>query len=153
MREEEVPCLADFLYDAIYQPVGADFLPRDVVWRPELAAYIEEFGRPGDFCLTPEAGGYLLGAVWTRIFTGEQKGYGTVDAFTPELAASVKKEVRRQGIGGRLIKAMLTLLKGQGYEKVSLSVHPENEAIRLYERLGFQTDLIQDGDCRMVKWL
>ena len=56
MREEEVPCLADFLYDAIYQPAGADLLPRDVVWRPELAAYIKEFGRPGDFCLTAEAG-------------------------------------------------------------------------------------------------
>lgn len=150
IRREEYPLLDDFLYDAIYLPEGAAPPPREIIKQPELAVYVEDFGRRDDLCLAAEADGRILGAVWTRILAGEIKGYGNIDAVTPEFAISVKKEFRRQGIGGRLMEQMISLLKKQGYEKASLSVDKDNYAYRMYGKLGFQVVKERDHDYLMV---
>lgn len=149
IKEEEYPLLEAFLYDAIFQQEGAKPLPREVIRQPELAVYVQDFGKPDDRCLVAESRGKVLGAVWTRIFSGEVKGYGNMDASTPELAVSVKKEFRHQGIGRRLMQEMIGVLKNSGYGKVSLSVNKENPAYRLYESLGFQTAEEQGEDVLM----
>lgn len=138
MRREQYPLLEDFFYDAIFQPEESEPLPRDVIQQPELAVYIRDFGKQDDMCLVAESEGKVLGAVWTRILAGEIKGYGYIDESTPEVAISVKKEFRRQGIGKKLMQEMLIVLKSQGYERVSLSVDKENYACRMYEALGFR---------------
>ncbi|HAZ05261.1 MAG TPA: GNAT family N-acetyltransferase, partial [Acetobacterium sp.] len=50
----EIPLLADFLYEAIFQPDEQNRLPRVVIEQPELQVYIENFGRPDDHCLVAE---------------------------------------------------------------------------------------------------
>lgn len=137
IRPEEYPLLKDFLYDAIFVPEGAPIPPREIINRPELAVYIENFGQPDDLCLMAESCGHIVGAVWTRILDGEIKGYGNIDSCTPEFAISVKKEFRRQGIGRKLMEEMIALLKSHGYKKVSLSVNKENYASEMYRKLGF----------------
>ena len=137
MKPEEYPMLGDFLYDAIYIPEG-EAPPREIICQPELAVYIENFGRPDDWCLVAESEGHILGAVWTRILAGAVKGYGNIDESTPEFAISVSKKFRRQGIGSRLMKEMTRLLREKGNIKVSLSVNKENYAYRMYQKLGFE---------------
>lgn len=150
IKTAEYPLLQEFLYDAIFLPEGAEPVPKEVIWQPELAVYIRDFGKPDDCCLVAESDGNVLGAVWTRILTGEVKGYGNIDDFTPELAISVKKEFRHQGIGKKLMQEMINLLKNRGYKRVSLSVNKKNNAYRLYEKLAFYTVEGNDEDILMI---
>lgn len=153
MRRAEYPLLREFLYLAIYQPAGERPLPAGVVDGPALRAYIESFGKQDDHCLVADVGGAPVGAVWARVFRGEARGYGTIDADTPELSISLHAQYRGQGMGAALMRAMLALLKEQGYARASLSVQRQNPAARLYARLGFTLVSDTDGDCVMVREL
>ena len=150
IRSEEYLLLEDFLYDAIYIPEGMETPSREVIRQPELAVYIEDFGQPDDWCLVAESAGFLLGAIWCRVLSGEKRGYGNINEDTPELAISVKKEFRHQGIGKQLMREMLDLLRKKGYGGVSLSVSRENFAFEMYKSLGFQTLKEQGAEVLML---
>jgi len=136
LSAEERPLLKDFLYEAIFIPEGVEAPPRDIVERPELRIYYDDFGAgPADHCLVAEADGRVVGAVWTRIM----HDYGYVDDETPSFAISLYKEYRGKGIGTALMRRMLGLLKEQGYKKVSLAVQKANYAVRMYKHVGFET--------------
>ncbi len=85
-----------------------------------------------------------MGAIWTRLFPETRKGYGYVDAQTPEVSMSVKTTLRQRGIGTWLLTAMLERMRQKGYEQVSLSVDEANYAFRMYEKAGFVT-VASDG--------
>ena len=72
----------------------------------------------GDICFVAEAGGVVVGAVWSRTFDG----YGHLDNKTPVLAISLDKDYRGMGIGTQLLFRMIEELAVRGYERVSLSV-------------------------------
>ena len=63
--------------------------------------------------------------------------YGHVDDSIPSFAISLYKGFRGQGIGTALMEEMLALLRENGYKKASLSVQKENDAYRLYLKVGF----------------
>lgn len=67
--------------------------------RPELACYVEGWGRYGDDAVlaVDEPTGADLGAAWLRLWPGPETGYGFVDRATPELAIAVKVEHRVSG--------------------------------------------------------
>jgi len=150
LKQEEYSLLEDFLYDAIFVPVGEEALPRSVLLEPSIQNYYQDFGRAHDYCLVAEQEGKLLGAVWARVLSGPVKGYGYVDDHTPELAISVQNEFRGKGIGTALLRAMLDLLQRAGYGQTSLSVQKENPAADLYKRLGFTTLEEKDEDYLML---
>ena len=136
LRKNETELLKDFLYEAIFIPEGVKAPDKDIVERPELRVYTDDFGsRRGDHCLAAELGGRIVGAVWTRIMDD----YGHVDDDTPSFAISLYKEYRGQGIGSRLMAKMLELLKRHGYRKASLAVQKANYAVSMYEKAGFRT--------------
>ena len=109
---------------------------REIIKHPELRIYYEGFGSsPSDHCLFAENSGHVVGAVWTRIMDD----YGHVDDETPSFAISLYKEYRGLGIGTKLMKQMLTILKEQGYRKASLAVQKENYAVKMYKNIGFET--------------
>ena len=135
MSPAEYPLLEDFLYEAIYLPEGTAPPPRSILNEESLRVYIREFGsRPGDVCLTAEAGGQAVGAVWARIMDD----YGHVDDETPSLAISLYPACRGRGIGTDLLERMLARLRQDGYKQVSLSVQKANRAARLYRRMGLE---------------
>ena len=150
LKQEEYSLLEDFLYDAIFVPVGEEVLPRSVLLEPSIQNYYQDFGRAHDYCLVAEQEGKLLGAVWARVLSGPVKGYGYVDEHTPELAISVQNEFRGKGIGTALLRAMLDVLQRAGYGQTSLSVQKENPAADLYKRLGFTTLEEKDEDYLML---
>lgn len=138
MRQNEIPLLRDFLYEAIFQRDEQNLLPRDIVDQPEIRVFIDDFGKPDDHCLIAEMDGKPAGAVWCRILGGEVKGFGHVDDETPEFAISLYKEYRGMGIGAAMMRAMLELLREKGYRQTSLAVQKDNYAVGIYEQVGFR---------------
>ncbi len=134
IRPSEYGVLETFLYEAIFVPKGTKPPDRSIIHRPELSLYIRDFGQRDDHALVAEVDGRIVGAVWARIM----EDYGHVDDNTPSLAISLLKSYRGMGIGKALMKGMLALLKEKGYAKASLAVQQANDAVRLYQRVGFQ---------------
>ena len=147
---EESHWLKAFLYEAVFVPEGAPPPPKSVVEEPGVRVYIEDWGRPGDLCLAALSGGQMAGAAWARVFSGDARGYGFIDAHTPEIAVSLFKPYRAKGIGTVLMRALMKELRAAGYVRASLSVHRDNPARRLYKRLGFCTLAHKDHDELMV---
>lgn len=136
LRDNEKELLKDFLYEAIFIPEGMKAPDKDIIKEPELRIYYEDFGSSSaDNCLVAEEEGKVIGAVWTRIMND----YGHVDDNTPSFAISLYKEYRGLGIGTQLMKEMLKLLKEKGYERASLAVQKANYAVKMYEKVGFET--------------
>lgn len=134
----DIPQMAEFLYHAIFQPPGAEPLPREVIFQPDVHVYIDKFdpaANPGDCGTVIEMGGKTVGMAWARIIPG----YGHIDDDTPELAVSVLLEYRGQGLGTKLMEGLFDLLRDRGYTRTSLSVQTQNPACRFYRRLGYET--------------
>ncbi len=68
----------------------------EVLSKPELARYLEGWGRQGDTAVLAVDldGGRRLGAAWYRLMTSEEPGYGYVDDSTPEIALAVVPDHR-----------------------------------------------------------
>lgn len=147
LRADEKDLLRDFLYEAIFIPEGVTPPERGIIDRPELKLYYDWFGTGrADNCIVAEDNGKVIGAVWTRIMND----YGHVADDTPSFAISLYKEYRGQGIGTKLMKEMLELLKSQGYKRASLAVQKANYAVRMYENVGFKTVYENDEEFIMV---
>lgn len=135
LRDDEKDLLTTFLYEAIFVPEGAAPPPREIIEKPELRVYTDDFGsRKGDNGLVAVIDHQVVGAVWTRIMDD----YGHVDDETPSFAIALYPAYRGQGIGTALMKAMLALLKNQGYRQGSLAVQKANDAVKLYRDVGFE---------------
>lgn len=137
INNSEISQLGNFLYEAIYITEGQEKTERELINQPELMRYIKDFGQTNDICLVAELDGYLVGAIWTRIFKGTEHGYGHVDSNTPELSMSVLPKYQQKGIGTKLLREMIDRLINCNYKQVSLSVDKHNNALRLYQRFGF----------------
>ncbi len=147
LRDGETDLLKDFLYEAIFIPEGVEPPAREIIEQPELKLYFEDFGTGrADHCIVADDGGRVIGAVWTRIVND----YGHVDDDTPSFAISMYKEYRGQGIGTRVMREMLALLKEKGYKQASLAVQKANYAFRMYEKVGFKTVDENDEEYIMV---
>ena len=141
--------LWDILYYAIHVEPGAEPPPRTIVTQPELAHYVEAFGtRTGDVGFIAEEDGQPIGAAWVRLI----HGYGFVDAETPELTIALLPSFQGRGLGTQLLESLFEAIKPD-FEHVSLSVTWTNLARRLYERLGFETLILEDGTATMRKHL
>ncbi|MDE5582924.1 MAG: GNAT family N-acetyltransferase [Ruminococcus sp.] len=146
IKYDEYRILDNFLYEAIFIPEGIQSPPKSIIEQPELQVYVENFGKKDDYCLVAEINNKIVGAVWVRIMDD----YGHIYNNTPSLAISLYKEFRRRGIGTALLESMLSLLKSENYEKVSLSVQKANYAYRMYLKMGFEVVDENDEEYIMV---
>ena len=127
---QDVPFLRDMLRHAYYARWGTD---ADV----PLERYVAGWGRRGDNGLLAIEQFQPVGAAWYRLFATDEPGYGFVDEETPELTIAVVPSCRGRGLGEELLSELLAQARGEGYPRVSLSVEPDNPALRLYEQHGF----------------
>jgi ribosomal protein S18 acetylase RimI-like enzyme len=119
-------------------------------WRDESAAadawpdedvprrYVAGFGRPGDAGVIAEAGGEPAGAAWYRLLPASDAGYGYVADDVPELTIAVAAGHRGRGVAAELLERLKATAAAEGFRALSLSVEPDNPALRLYERAGFE---------------
>ena len=135
IKETEYSLLKDFLYEAIFVPEGVEPPPKSIVNAPELQVYIENFGTlVHDKALVAEIDDKVIGAVWVRIMND----YGHIDNETPSFAIALNKEYRGLGIGTKMMKKMLEVLKACGYKRASLAVQKANYAVKMYRGVGFE---------------
>jgi ribosomal protein S18 acetylase RimI-like enzyme len=127
---QDLPFLRDMLRHAYYARWGNE---ADV----PLERYVAGWGRPGDTALVAIDEFQPVGAAWYRTFGADEPGYGFVDEETPELTIAVVPSRRGKGLGHELLDELLDEAGREGYEQLSLSVEPDNPAIRLYEQHGF----------------
>lgn len=149
--KSEISELDKFLYEAIFIAEGQVKPDRNIIRLPELSIYTKDFGKEDDICFVAELHGKLIGAIWTRIFTETEHGFGYVDSKTPELSMSVLRDYRQKGIGTLLLKTMIDKLVQCNYKKVSLSVDKINHAINMYRRFGFKTLVSEENSVTMIK--
>jgi ribosomal protein S18 acetylase RimI-like enzyme len=139
-RREDERFLSEMLYEAAtWRPGPHRFSANEVLSLPEIAVYISGWGRPGDEGLIAEAEtGEPVGAAWYRLFSEAAHGFGFVNAETPELTIAVRQDLRARGIGGALLKELIASARKAGLAALSLSVEPDNPALRLYGRAAFR---------------
>lgn len=130
------PFLWEMLYQAIYVPTGQPAPSRDIIQQPELARYVEGWGKPDDrgFLALNARTNQPIGAIWLRLLTIEAPGYGYIDDNSPELAMAVLPGDRGQGVGTQLLAC---LIDSRPNESLCLSVTENNPVVRLYGRFGF----------------
>jgi ribosomal protein S18 acetylase RimI-like enzyme len=133
IEHRDYPLLEEFLYQAIFVPEGIEPPAREIIYRPEIFVYIDDFGAKDDRGVVAEVGGQVVGAAWTRIVPA----FGHIDDTIPELAISVLPEWRGRGIGSRMMERLFEMLAESGYRHTSLSVQKDNPAVIFYRRLGY----------------
>ncbi len=138
-QRDDVQLLRALLLEAAFwRPNVARPPAGQALANPELARYVEGFGRSGDFGLIAEEAAEPLGAAWWRHFQAGAPGYGFVDEAIPELTAAVLPGHRGRGIGTALLEALDREARRRGINRLSLSVERDNPAVALYQRLGFR---------------
>ena len=151
LQESEKSILNELQYEAIFIPEGIEPPPFEIIEQPEIAVYINDFGKKkDDYCLVAEIDGKIVGGVWVRILSGEIKGFGNIDDETPEFAISLFKEYRNQGIGTKLMLEMIDYLKNKGYKQCSLAVQKANYAVKMYKNVGFEIVKEKEEEYLMV---
>jgi len=149
---QDMPFLWEMLYEAAFWKVDGERPPMaEVFTRPELAKLLQGWGRKGDTAIIAELNNKkLIGAAWYRFWTEDNCSYGFVDADIPEIGIGVLYDYRGKGIGTRLLKELLQKAGTDGIIKLSLSVDPENYALKLYKQFGFQPVGINGTSLTMV---
>ena len=127
----DLEVLWDFLAMAAHEP---DAEAAQAI--PSVAKYLAGWQRPGDFGFIAEQNGKIIGAAWARRFAAEELKVPYGDEEAPKVSVGVKPNARGQGVGGKLMRALIGEATRRGLG-LCLSVRSENPARRLYERLGF----------------
>ncbi|MGE7602516.1 N-acetyltransferase family protein [Peribacillus sp. NPDC097675] len=99
----------------------------------KIEQLIEPLLEKGNYYLIAIENDKLMG--WILIGTNKDQFTDKTNGFIYELF--VLKEFRGKGISKMLMRAGIDYLKQDGYSEVRLSAFAGNQAIKLYEKLGF----------------
>jgi ribosomal protein S18 acetylase RimI-like enzyme len=132
--------LADMLCEAVAWRTGEAEAVRSHLGEPQLARYLDGWGRPGDRGVVAiDESDRRAGAAWYRLFAHDDRGYGFVDDQTPEITLAVEPSARGKGLGEALMHALVAAARQEGRRALSLSVEEENvHAVAIYTKLGFR---------------
>ena len=130
--------LWQMLFYAAHMHKEAGKTVADAKQNPDLAKYVTNWGRSGDlgFVAVQNDSHAPLGAVWVRLYVGDNKAYSQTTDDTPELAIAVLPEEHGRGIGTHLLQQLLTAARPH-YPAIALNVRADNPALQLYQRFGF----------------
>ena len=136
LGREDQQHLWHWLHIALWDPPPAGLRPREVLEAPQVRIYAEDWDKPGDIGVVGELDGRPVGACWLRLLP-VGVGLASVDERTPQLGIAVVPVFQGRGFGRAFMRAALRAAQEHGYHQVSLTVHPLNPSIRLYESCGF----------------
>ncbi|MES9685222.1 GNAT family N-acetyltransferase [Bacillus sp. AFS001701] len=133
-KDSEYKMILSLSPQALFDGTLGELKPTD----EKIKQLIEPLLQKGSYYLIASEADILLG--WILIGTSKdqltEKKYG----FIYELF--VLDEYRGNGISKRLIESGIEHLKQDGYSEVRLSVYAGNQAIKLYEIMGFKNRTI-----------
>jgi ribosomal protein S18 acetylase RimI-like enzyme len=110
-------------------------------WPREYGAYLRTLMTRDDALAViakdgPQIIGYAIGRITTLpSFEHRFRGY-IHDVY-------VRETYRRQGVGRRMVEAILDWLRSRGVTIVELTVAANNDATAFWERMGFETYMYQ----------
>lgn len=125
-----------WLHLALWDPPPAPLRPVEVLQAPQIRIFAEDWGRPSDIGVVAIVDGVEAGGCWMRVIE-EGLGSAYIDDEAPQLGLALEAPFRGRGHGEALLRTALDLAWRAGRSRVSLTVHPQNPAIALYERCGF----------------
>jgi GNAT superfamily N-acetyltransferase len=136
--------LWQWLHIALWDPPPAPPRPVEVLENPQVRIDADAWGSEGDVGVVGELEGDAvpLGAYWMRRLPA-------VDARTPQLGIALLPAHQGKGHGRSLMLAALDAAPHHGYGQVSLTVHPRNPAIGMYERCGFVKNGVRNS-CHLM---
>lgn len=120
-RSEDVDEVLSILH-ACFGPTGLEDVDR-----VNLLGWHHQF--PGGMKVALE-NGRIVGFVFA--FNSHRVGWITLLCVIPEL--------RGRGIGTSLLRSAIEHLRGQGVEVIKLDVEPDNPALELYRKFGFEVE-------------
>jgi len=149
---EDLPLLEDMLVEAaLWNPRERRAGENEILSDPRIKRYVEGWGRSGDAAVVAVDGrGNAVGAAWYRLLPAAEPGYGFVAESVPEVSIAVRRPWRRRGVGSLLLAALLARARAEGFDALSLSVSPDNPAVSLYERFGFERAGEAEGSWTMT---
>jgi ribosomal protein S18 acetylase RimI-like enzyme len=148
-RDVDAVFMAQMLSAAAHWRDESAATMQDALAIPAFAHYLNGWPRTDDLGVIAE---HLVpvGAAWLRRFTAADPGFGYVDDDTPEMTIGVSPAHRGCGIGTAMLRELIAEAQSAGLSAISLSVEPDNQARRLYERHGFQRVAELDGALTML---
>lgn len=149
LAREDQAQLWNWLHVSLWDPPPAGLRPRAILEHPAVRIYAEEWGRATDLGRVAVVDGIDAGACWMRLMP-QGVGLASIDDATPQLGIALLPQFQRKGYGRRLMQAALAAARAAGYARVSLTVHPENPAVRLYESCGFEKRAVRNTYHLMV---
>ena len=149
LTSEDQAQLWHWLHIALWDPPPAGLRPVGVLDTPGVRIYAENWGRSGDVGVVAQVDGIDAGACWMRLLP-VGVGLASVDAQTPQLGIALLRPYQHMGHGRPLMEAALKAAAQAGYAQVSLTVHPQNPAVRMYEKCGFRKAGIRNSYHLMV---
>lgn len=128
-------------------PLGKDRpTPDQLLSNPQVTAFVDGWGRPGDHGMVAEAELEPVGAAWFRVFPDDDPEGGFVGGETPELLIALSPEHRGKGVGGLLLSALLDKAREERKASVGLNVPRGNlPAVALFRSHGFVVRRERDG--------
>jgi ribosomal protein S18 acetylase RimI-like enzyme len=120
-----------------WRPEGPQLSIAGIMSRPEIRHYISGWPLNGDVGVVAETE-RPIGAAWWRFLPEDHPGYGFVDSKMPEITIGVLADQRGKGTGRSLLDALICTATEYRLPGLSLSVEPDNYALRLYEKMGFE---------------
>ncbi len=137
LAASDQPQLWNWLHVALWDPPPAGLRPIEILQEPGVRIYAQDWGQPGDVGVVARVAGVDAGACWMRLLPAGI-GLASVDAQTPQLGIALMPPYQGKGHGRPLMMAALEAARRTGFRQVSLTVHPQNPAIRMYESCGFR---------------
>ena len=98
-------------------------------------------------------GSDMIGAAWIRLYQKNNSIRGFIKETVPVLVIGIKKEYRNKGIGTEILHLLFEKATGKGIKSISLMVSEDNEAFKLYEKVGFELKEKHDDSLLMIKKL
>jgi ribosomal protein S18 acetylase RimI-like enzyme len=153
IHKKDYRALRQILYYALYLPEGVVPYEKSVLDLPEISKYIEGWGRKGDFGVKMIDEEKTIGAIWGRLFSADNPGYGFVNDLTPEITMAMIPGYRNSGLGTFMYREFEKLAVSSGFQSLSLSVDKSNSAVRFYLREGYTIVNEEGTSYTMVKMI
>ena len=128
-------------------PLGKDRPSAEqLLSNPQVTAFVDGWGRPGDHGIIAEAELDPDGAAWFRVFPDDDPEGGFVGDETPELLIALAPEHRGKGVGALLLSALLDKAREERKTSIGLNVPRSNlPAVALFRSHGFEATRERDG--------
>lgn len=138
--KDDIPFLQEMLFEAVFWSRTVDNRPslEDGLSYDYTKHILLDFGnRNGDTAVIAQMDGVEAGAAFIRYWNDDINMRGYIAKDIPVLVVGVAQAFRRQGIGGKLIKAIKEAAQEKNISKISLCVTKNNIAYQLYIKQGF----------------